>query len=108
MVPCDLIINTIHISDWRQFSDIQISQGSVATYLRCGGMFKYEFVADLPASLPVKDFENRLTFGNVMGKSLVSFFWLTVLHGMALSNTVRLNFQGLFYINSQMCSITDN
>jgi len=37
-------------------------------------MFKYEFVADLPASLPVKNFENRLTFGNVMGKSLVSFF----------------------------------
>ena len=74
MLHCDLSLITIHISHCRQFSDIQISQGSVATYLRCGGMFKYEFVADLPASLPVKNFENRLTFGNVMGKSLVSFF----------------------------------
>jgi len=36
-------------------------------------MFKHEFVADLPASLPVKNFENRLTFGNVMGKSCVIF-----------------------------------
>jgi len=33
-----------------------ISQGSVVTQLRCGGIFKYEFVANLPLSLPVKEF----------------------------------------------------
>ena len=44
----------MHISDCCQFSDIHISQGSVATYLRCSGIFKYEFVANLPVSLPVK------------------------------------------------------
>ena len=33
-----------------------ISQGSVATRLRCGGIFKYELVANLPVSLPVKEF----------------------------------------------------
>ena len=38
----------MHVSDSHQFSDIHISQGSVATYLRCGGIFKYEFVANLP------------------------------------------------------------
>ena len=27
------------------FLNIDISQGSVATYLRCGGIFKYAFVA---------------------------------------------------------------
>jgi len=27
--------------------DVHISQGSVATYLRCGGMFKFQFVAIL-------------------------------------------------------------
>ena len=32
-----------------------ISQGSVATQLRCGRIFKYDFVADLPLSLPVKE-----------------------------------------------------
>jgi len=29
------------MSDYRQFSDIYISQGSVATYVMCGGIFKY-------------------------------------------------------------------
>ena len=38
------------------FLNIDISQGSVATCLRCGGIFKYELVANLPMSLPVKEF----------------------------------------------------
>ena len=38
------------------FLNIDISQGSVARNLRCGGIFKYEFVANLPVSLPVKEF----------------------------------------------------
>ena len=51
---------TIRISDWRQFSDIHISEGSVATYVRCGGIFKYEFVGNefvgnLPWSLSAKE-----------------------------------------------------
>jgi len=64
----------MHISDYRQFSDIHISQGSVATYFRCGGIFKHDFVANLPLSLLAKKIENRLIFGEVMGKSLVSCF----------------------------------
>jgi len=28
----------------------------VATYLRCGGIFKYEFVANLPLTLSVIEF----------------------------------------------------
>ena len=31
-------------------SDIHISQGSVATYFRCGGIFRDKFVANLPVS----------------------------------------------------------
>ena len=38
------------------FFNIDISQGSVATHLRCGGIFKYELVANLPVSLSVKEF----------------------------------------------------
>jgi len=52
----DLSLITMHISDCCQFFDIHISQGSVATYLRRGGIFKYEFVANLQVSLPVKEF----------------------------------------------------
>ena len=62
-----------------------ISQGSVATRLRCGGIFKYELVANLPVSQPWKNFENRLTFGEVMGKSLVSCFFLRhIVYGMKI------------------------
>ena len=46
------------------------------TYLRCGGKFTHDFVANLPVSLMVKElFENRLISGEVMGKSLVSCFF---------------------------------
>ena len=38
------------------FLNIDISQGSVATLLRCGGIFKQEFVASLPLSVTVKEF----------------------------------------------------
>ena len=38
------------------FLNTDISQGSVATQLRCRGIFKYEFVANLPLSLGVKEF----------------------------------------------------
>jgi len=38
------------------FLNIDISQGSVVTRSRCGGIFKYELVANLPMSLPVKEF----------------------------------------------------
>ena len=38
------------------FLNIDISQGSVATQLKCGGIFKYKFVANLPMTLTVKEF----------------------------------------------------
>ena len=38
------------------FLNIDISRGSVATRLRCGGIFKHELVANLTVSLPVKEF----------------------------------------------------
>jgi len=61
------------------FLSIDFSQGSVATYLRCGGIFKYAFISNLPLSFVSKNFifENRLTFGEVMGKSCLVFL-LTV------------------------------
>ena len=36
------------------FLNIDISQSSVATRLKCGGIFKYVLVANFPASLLVK------------------------------------------------------
>ena len=50
-------------------------KSSVATQLKRDGIFKYELVANLPLSRQWKHFENRLTFGEVVGKSLVSCFF---------------------------------
>jgi len=45
---------TIPVSNCHLLYDITISQGSVATYLRCGGIFNYHFTANLSPSLTVK------------------------------------------------------
>jgi len=57
------------------FFCIHISQGSVATCLKRGGIFKHECVANLLSSRLLKNFENRLIFSEVMAKSLVSCFF---------------------------------
>jgi len=36
------------------FADINISQGSVATYARCGGIFNMHLTENLPGNLAVK------------------------------------------------------
>jgi len=38
------------------FFDINVSQGSVATFVRCGWIFNYGFIANLPLSLLVNKF----------------------------------------------------
>ena len=76
---CDFSLITIHISDCRQFSDSHISQGSVQTCLGCDGIVKFEFVANLPVSLPVKEFWKSVNIWGSYGQEFsVLFFWDTV------------------------------
>jgi len=75
VLSCDLSLITMHISDCCQFSDIHISQGSVATCLRCGGLFKYEFVANLPVSLPVKEFRKSANIWGSYGQEFGVLFF---------------------------------
>jgi len=42
-------------------SDINISQGSVATRVRCGGLFHDDFTINSLRSLQMKEFRNRST-----------------------------------------------
>ena len=68
------IIKHNTFSDYCQFSDTDISQGSVATYARCGGILKDSFVANLLLSLAVKELWKSVNiWWSMMGKSLVSF-----------------------------------
>ena len=52
----DLSLLTIPVSNCHLFSDINISHGSVATRLRCGGILSYHFTANLSLSLTMKEF----------------------------------------------------
>jgi len=56
---------------------MHISQGSVATFLRCGGTFNNHFAANLLTTLPVKEknFENQFRLDRVTTMSLVSSFF---------------------------------
>jgi len=46
-LPCNLSLMSC-------FADINVSQGYVATYARCGGIFNMRLTANLPRHLPVK------------------------------------------------------
>ena len=52
----DLPLITISVTNCHWFSDINISQGSVKTRLRCGGIFSYHLTANLLLSLTMKEF----------------------------------------------------
>ena len=79
MLSCDLSFNHNAYFRLLPVSDIHISQGSVATYLRCGGILKYVFVANLPMSLSVKKFWKSVNiWGSYGQKFSVLFFWDTV------------------------------
>jgi len=56
------------------FLNIDISQGSVATRLRCSGIFKCQFVANLPLSLPVKEFWKSVNIWWSYGQEFSVFF----------------------------------
>jgi len=45
-----------NLSSMSCFADINVSQGSVATYARCDGIFNICLTANLPRNLPVKFF----------------------------------------------------
>ena len=50
-----------------QFLNIKVSQGSVATRLRCDGILNDQFITQSLLSLRVKNSENRSTFAEVLG-----------------------------------------
>ena len=58
-VPCNLSLKA-------GFADINVSQGSVTTYARCGGIFGLLLTANLTRNLPVKKFLNRPRTGRII------------------------------------------
>jgi len=62
------------LKNW-DFLNTDISQGSVATRIGCGGVFVHDFVINFLLSLTVKEFRELVNIGEVMGKSLLSCFF---------------------------------
>jgi len=56
------------------FADINVSQGSVATYARCSEILDIRLTANLSRNLPVKKILNRLRIDRIMVMSLWSRF----------------------------------
>jgi len=52
-IPCNLSLMAC-------FADINVSQGSVATYARCGGISDNCLTANLPRNLPMKNFHKSV------------------------------------------------
>jgi len=70
--PCNLSLSVC-------FTYINVSQGSVATYARCGGIFHMHLTATLLRGLPMKSILNRLKFDRIVVMSLWSCFcWPTL------------------------------
>jgi len=58
-LPCNLSLMAC-------FADVNVSQGSVTTYARCGGISSIHLSANSPRTLPVKNVLNRLRFDRFM------------------------------------------
>jgi len=57
------------------FLNVDSSQGSAATYLRCGGMIKHDFVANLTLSLSAKEFWKSVNIWGSCGQEFSVLFF---------------------------------
>jgi len=67
-LPCNLSLKAC-------FADINVSQGSVATYARCGGIFDIRLTANLPRNLAVKKFLKSVKNSHNYGHESVAPFF---------------------------------
>jgi len=55
ILPFDMVVFQLNTMTIQQFFGINISHGSVATYLRCGGIFDNHFIAHFILNVLVKE-----------------------------------------------------
>ena len=64
-----------------------ISQGSVATQLRCGGISSNHFITNFPQNVPVQNsFQNRSIFDEYMDNCLQLTFMGHLVHVISSTN----------------------
>jgi len=57
------------------FYTFYISQGSVATQLRCGGVFSNHCITNFPQNTPVKKFWKSVNIWQRHGQNFAAYFW---------------------------------
>jgi len=57
------------------FYIFHISQGSVATQLRCGDVFSNQFITNFPLNAPVEKFWESVNIWQTYGQSFVAYFF---------------------------------
>ena len=86
------------------FLNIDILQGSVATRLRCGGIFKHELVANLLVNLPVKEFWKSVNIWGSYGQEFgVLFFSETQCINKAISPISKRILYNVLNVLREMC-----
>ena len=86
------------------FLNTDISPGSVATRLGCGGVYVYDFVTNYVLSLTVKEFWKSVNIWWSYGQELgVCFFWFTVYTGITSWNSTYLQ---MIYNSPNICTVT--
>jgi len=80
-----------------------ISQGSVATQLRCGVIFKYDFISNLLLSLTVKEFWKSANIWRSYEQDYDVLFFLT--HSVYWCSGIC---DGLFQVRYRLSSLNDD
>ena len=95
-LPCNLSLMAC-------FADIDVSQGSVATCARCGGIFNIHLTANLPRNLPVKFFFKSVkNWQNYGHESVAPFFGPPCIWRLFVINYCLTSFTVPFFpINKQ-------
>jgi len=70
------------------FADINVSQGSVATYASCGGIFSIHLSAYLRKNLPVSFCKSVKIWQNYSRESVAPLFWPTLYTAMPTSTSM--------------------
>jgi len=85
IIPCDAGLKYLFRSPKRLFSTIvsfsyiNISQSSVATQLKCGGIFNTYVIANCPQNVTVKEFLKSVNIWRRYGQRFGgTFLWLTM------------------------------
>jgi len=86
ILPFDMVVFLLYTVTIQQFFGINISHGSVATYLRCGGIFDNHFIANFILNVLVKELWKSVHIWRRYGQKSSVLLFLT--HGVYMMNVM--------------------